>query len=751
MSIPIVRATAARIAEHATAHQLRAVRVVLHGGEPLLLGVAGLRAVLTELRRRVAPTAHLDLRIQSNGVLLSPAVCDLFSEFNVQMGVSLDGDAVANDRHRRYAHGGSSYAAVRRALALLRRPEYRHVYAGILCTVDIQNDPIRVYQALAAEEPPHIDFLLPHATWDNPPPRPPGEPTPYASWLTQIHAQWLRDGQPFPIRLFDSLQSTATGGPSGTEAVGLDAADLAVVETDGSWEQADSLKTAYDGAAATGFDVFRHSVDEVFSHPGLAARQVGLAGLCRMCQACPVVRQCGGGLLAHRYRSGTGFDNRSVYCDDLKELVVSINAADQRSESVLSASGEPSLIPADVLDEIGTGHGEPSSIAFLAAAQLSATRAIVSVAGRSAQDRGDEGLDGDARIALAGWELLQRLDVDAADSVRTVLRHPYIRAWATAHQYGSGKPATDDTYLACLAAAAAMRAGITTDLVVPVRAGAVLLPTVGRLIIAEAARTSVALSISAGSLAFRTGTGQEVVIEGAVDTGVSPAAAADREFPPAGSWQPTRYFTMPGLAVRLEDTDPYRDCHEWPVAGRADNVDGWRYLLAEAWEDIRTRTPRYAPTMSEGLRAVVPLVPDATRRQRSSAARQAFGTIAAAPVDEPAALAVLLVHEMQHVKLGALLDLCVLVQPLASERIRVPWRPDPRPIEAALQGTYAHLAVADLWRSRYAAATGKTDQELFHRYRDWTSGAIGQLLNSGRLTSLGERFVARMRTTVDGW
>lgn len=46
MSGPTLRAAAKRIAEHAAAHGLRRVRIVLHGGEPLLLGREGLRATL---------------------------------------------------------------------------------------------------------------------------------------------------------------------------------------------------------------------------------------------------------------------------------------------------------------------------------------------------------------------------------------------------------------------------------------------------------------------------------------------------------------------------------------------------------------------------------------------------------------------------------------------------------------------------------------------------------------------------------
>ena len=312
---------ASRIAEHAAAHRLPQVQVILHGGEPLLLGRETMRGVLAALDSRITPVSRADLRIHTNGVLLDEQWCTLFDEFGVKVGVSLDGDRAANDRHRRFADGRSSYDQVRRALSLLRRPEHRHLYAGILCTIDLDNDPIAVYEALAAEAPPNLDLLLPHATWENPPYRPAGQLAPYAAWLIRIYQRWHSDGRPVPIRLFDSLMSAAHGGPSWSESVGLDPVGLLVIETDGSWEQTDSLKTAFDGAAATGLRVASHSVDEAVTHAGVAARLGGLAALSATCRACEVVRICGGGLYAHRYRKDTGFDNPSVFCADLKSLI----------------------------------------------------------------------------------------------------------------------------------------------------------------------------------------------------------------------------------------------------------------------------------------------------------------------------------------------------------------------------------------------------------------------------------------------
>ena len=94
-----------------------------------------------------------------------------------------------------------------------------------------------------------------------------------------------------------------------------------MVETDGSIRQLDSLSSAYSGAADTGLHVFTDSFDAALDHPTTVARQIGVDALASRCQTCPVVRICGGGLYPHRYRSGEGFRNPSVYCADLTRLI----------------------------------------------------------------------------------------------------------------------------------------------------------------------------------------------------------------------------------------------------------------------------------------------------------------------------------------------------------------------------------------------------------------------------------------------
>ncbi len=723
---PTAATAAWRIAQHAAAHDLPEVHVILHGGEPLLLGREAMRGVLSVLTTQIAPVTRLDLRIHSNGVLLDEQWCELFAEFGVMVGISLDGDRSANDRHRRYADGRSSHPEVLRALALLRRPRFRHLYAGILCTVDLGNDPAAVYRALIAERPPRLDFLLPHATWENPPYRPPGLPYPYADWLTWIYRRWTSDGRPVPIRLFDSIISAAAGGPSWTEWLGLDPVDLLVIETDGSWEQTDSMKTAFHGAAATGMGVHSHSVDEAARHPGVSARQRGLAALCVTCQRCPVVQICGGGLYSHRYRADTGFGNPSVYCPDLVALIGAIVADPVPARnpvpgwSRLSAKHPPSPraaheLPDGAFDALAAGAGTLAAIDVMTQARLSMARALVAAVAAEDEWR-DPGLK---RAVDEGWAVLCALDASHPEIIAEIFAHPYTAAWAIRclRPPAGADTELDRGHLAGLAAAAALKAGLTAELTLPARDGMLHLPTAGALATGTTERTR----------RIRVEAGRVIAADG-------------------GTWLPARRISEPVLHIAVEDLDPFRDCQDWPVTGRLSGPEwrAWRTALEASGRRLDRALPSYARVLTAGLRAVVPLRPSVAG-MRSSTTRQAYGAVALALPADPSGVDELLIHEFQHVKLNVLLDIYELFDVKDTRRLRVPWREDPRPVEGVLHGIYAHLAVSHLWRARWHAGWGAREpsaRERYLRYRSWVRGAAETLTATGALSARGDRFVA---------
>ena len=322
MSHAVAVQTAQRIAEHVLDHGLSRVEVVLHGGEPLLAGPELLDLVCSTLRAALPDAVELGLYVQTNGMLLEAAVLDVFIEHGVRVGVSIDGEPAAHDASRARPNGDGSHADVERGLRLLRSAPYRHLYAGLLCVVDPDRDPVTTYEHLIEHEPPAIDLLLPHANWSAPPQRATPASTPHGSWLIEVFDRWYDAGRPeTSVRVFEEIIRGLVGRPSRVESIGLAPVRLVVVETDGSIEQIDALKSAYEGAAWTGLHVDRDPFDAALALPQFVARQIGRTALPETCQRCDLLEVCGGGYYPHRYRGGAGFRNPSVYCADLTALI----------------------------------------------------------------------------------------------------------------------------------------------------------------------------------------------------------------------------------------------------------------------------------------------------------------------------------------------------------------------------------------------------------------------------------------------
>ncbi len=705
---------AARLAEHAGAHALPSVHVILHGGEPLLAGPAALRRICALLREALAGVTELDLRVHTNGVQLSERYLDLFAEFDVRVGVSLDGDRAANDRHRLYADGRSSHHRVLDAMGLLRQDRYRHLYAGLLCTVDIANDPVAVYDALAALAPPRIDFLLPHATWDEPPARQDGQPTAHARWLLTAFDRWDAAGRPMPVRLFDSVISTCHGGPSLTESMGVGPSDLVVIETDGTLEQADSLKIAYDGAPATGFDVFSHSFDTAAGHPGVLARQQGVAGLSAECRACPVVRSCGGGLYAHRYRGTNGFDNPSVYCADLKALVTGVSSrlasGPVRADGSAAGAAGPRATVAG-LGALAAGSGDREALLELAAAQRLVTRGWLA----AIEERSGEG-----ELPSVTRQLLARMEEYPA-AAELLTAHPYLRGWAAdvlAAPAGAG-PRPPLEPLTAFAASAALRGGLTGPVPVPAAPdGTVFLPGLGRVRMTPAAVPLAEAVADGDGIVVRLGRDETRVVPG--------AAAGDR-------WQPLVRLT--GTVV-LDDLDPYRDRYARPALERlpAPGSDRFRTTLEAAWGLLRETVPQRLPGLAAALTTVTPLAgTPGPADLRPAGGIRGTGAVGLTPSGDPAALARELLHGHQLATLDALVEQTELYDETGPWSFRVPWTALPLLAGEVLAQAFARSATAAL-----------SDDP--GRHTAGTAQALETLSGAGVLTAVGEEFVTGIRS-----
>jgi radical SAM protein with 4Fe4S-binding SPASM domain len=167
-----------------------------------------------------------------------------------------------------------------------------------------------------------IDFNLPDAHWDNPPPRHSHGGLSYGDWLIAVFDESAAgEAYRHSIRMFDDIIGLSVGASKANEALGLAPVTLIVIESDGSIQGVDTLKTTYAGAPDLGLTVTDDTLDRALAAPAVADRQHGADPLAATCRTCDLLTVCGGGYLPHRFSTANGFANPSVYCTDLQQVI----------------------------------------------------------------------------------------------------------------------------------------------------------------------------------------------------------------------------------------------------------------------------------------------------------------------------------------------------------------------------------------------------------------------------------------------
>jgi HEXXH motif-containing protein len=388
---------------------------------------------------------------------------------------------------------------------------------------------------------------------------------------------------------------------------------------------------------------------------------------------------------------------------------------------------------------LASGYGDASAIRTLVEGQAAKSRLLI----RAVVDRVRDSGRGPGALIDAALAVLTDAEARAPGVVRAVLTAPHVTAWALRRL---AEPAAGGTAvvgeLTLLAAGAAMRARRAFRLDAPSPDGQLVLPTLG-----------VVTGLGAGTVRIE-GDPDSVRCTGA-DGAVRVAAPFTAERP---GWLPLRRLGKAGQAHQavIDDLDPHRDCYLWSPSERLTppQASDLRRLWDAAWQVLAEEYPRHAATIGATLRALVPLAGPAGAPPVSAASRNAFGAIAVSLPDTVPLLVELLIHEGQHLKLAALLDLVDLYHPAGPAVHYAPWRADPRPVGAILQGTYAQLGVADFWRVRRRALHGaqRAAAEFeFALWRAFVADGLASLRASAELTDLGSRFTGAMADTLGSW
>ena len=297
--------------------------VVLHGGEPLLLGISNLKFVISKLRAELPPENPIS--IQTNGILINREILDLCARARVTLSISIDGPQHVHDQNRVGFDGDGTFDKVLAGIEQLQaHPDSEFLFTGLLAVVNPESDPREVYSFFKQLAPPSVDFIYRDGNHSR---LPEGKASPatteYGTWMATLLDTYLADTNPIPIRILDDTIKLVLGGFGAKEGVGLNNYGILVIETDGSVAKNDTLKSSFNGADRfqESWSVHTHNLNDILGTDEFSQYHSMQRPSNPTCLACPELSVCGGGMTLHRWSDKTGYDNPSVYCEDQKLLI----------------------------------------------------------------------------------------------------------------------------------------------------------------------------------------------------------------------------------------------------------------------------------------------------------------------------------------------------------------------------------------------------------------------------------------------
>jgi len=308
------------------ASQKKCFSIVLHGGEPFLLGEARLRFLLKSLRD-VMPE-HYPISIQTNGILITEPILDICSQYRVSVAVSIDGPEEIHNKYRITHNDKGTFDKVIAGINILKsHDDAEFLFAGLLAVIDPLSIPAEVYQFFKELEAPSIDFLYKDGNHTKLPLNKSAVySVEYGDWMVALLEIYMNDERPIKVRVLDDMIKSLIGGVVTKEGLGLTDFAIVIIDTDGTIMKNDTLKSTYNGA-----DKFDKplNIKNASLLDFLASEEFGEYRKMQKptnskCLNCPELHVCGGGMILNRWSKEDGFDNPSVYCADQLHLIKAI-------------------------------------------------------------------------------------------------------------------------------------------------------------------------------------------------------------------------------------------------------------------------------------------------------------------------------------------------------------------------------------------------------------------------------------------
>ena len=284
------------------------------GGEPMLAGLPFYRKLVSFQKRYGRSGLSVSNSMQTNGLFIDRAWCELFRDYNWLLGVSLDGPQEKHDAHRVKKDGAPTWRKVMDSIELLRK--YR-VDFNVLCVLSATNvdEPRSLYRWFRRHG---FDFLqfIPLSDLQ------PITPEQYGRFLTELFEEWWPERRKVRIRFFDNLAEALAGQTPSSCAMQACCDSYVVVEHNGDvypcdffvepdWKLGNAVTDSWS-------DIERNEKRLQFGQLKSLPRPE--------CSACEYLPLCHGGCPKDRHARGGRFEDLDYFCSSYKAVFARASA-----------------------------------------------------------------------------------------------------------------------------------------------------------------------------------------------------------------------------------------------------------------------------------------------------------------------------------------------------------------------------------------------------------------------------------------
>ncbi len=305
-----------------------------HAGEPLAVPIAFYKSAFEAINKASekynSNEVYFDLSFQTNGTLITQAWCDLFKQYPVHVGVSLDGPEFLHNIHRKTRNGKGSYELTMRGLRYLQNNNIPHSLISVI-TEDSLDYPDEIFNFFMENGIKDVGFNMEETEGINKNSSLEGKgiKEKYRNFMKHFWELIAQNNGKFRLREFEFIGSLIYTGDRMINTEMNQAFRILNIDHQGNFSTFDpellSIQTELYGDFILG-NVLTDTLESVcYSEKFQKIHQDMTAGvnLCR--QTCEYFGLCGGGAGSNKYwENGTFNSGQTIACNYRIKMITDV-------------------------------------------------------------------------------------------------------------------------------------------------------------------------------------------------------------------------------------------------------------------------------------------------------------------------------------------------------------------------------------------------------------------------------------------